>query len=136
MSRRRVLLGGASRVFFFVLCDAACAASPFLRPLSADETATLTFKSPLLEKPLSIPAKKVSTVFFADESKAAVDAPTTPLLMKLRDGGTLKLQSCVFSGDNVQVRHSLLGALQLKRASIISIEQVTKPTSSEPAPSE
>jgi len=104
--------------------------------LGQNADATLTFKSPLLEKPLSIPAKKVSTVFFADESKAAVDAPTTPLLMKLRDGGTLKVQSCVFSGDNAQVRHSLLGALQLKRAAIISIEQVTKPTSSEPAPSE
>jgi len=99
---------------------------------SSSET-TLIFKSPILEKPLSIPAKKVSTVFFA-ESPSAPPAKAASLILKLRDGGHLKVDSCTFSGDNVVATHPLLGRLPLKRASLLSIEQVVKP--SEPAPKE
>ncbi len=91
--------------------------------LEPNSEASLVFKSPLLEKPIVIPAKKVSTVFFA-EAKATEDkAKVMPLILTMRDGGTLKIASCTFSGDNLQVNHPLLGPLTLKRSSLLSIEQ-------------
>lgn len=87
---------------------------------------TLNFKSPLIETPLSIPAKKVSTVFFAQGPKPAT--PASPLLLKLRDGGSLQIESCTFSAENVRFRHPILGPLSLNRAAILSIEQAGKPS--------
>lgn len=101
--------------------------------LGADSQATLMFKSPLLEKVMSIPAKRVSTVFFAD-GPAPADATPASLLLKLRDGGRIRVDQCTFSGDNLQVRHPVLGQLPMKRSSILSIEQAPKP--SDPKPEE
>lgn len=99
--------------------------------LGADAEATLLFKSPLLEKVMSIPAKRVSTVFFADAPAPAAEKPAS-LLVKLRDGGRIRADQCTFSGDSLQVRHPLLGQLPMKRASIASIEQAPKPTDPKP----
>jgi hypothetical protein len=91
--------------------------------LGANSEPSLVFRSPLLEEPIVIPAKKVSTVFFA-ETKATEDKDKAmPLILTLRDGGTLKVASCTLSGDDLQVAHPLLGPLTLKRASLLSIEQ-------------
>lgn len=91
--------------------------------LGADSEPSLVFKSPLLEKPIVIPAKKVSTVFFAEDKASDVKPKVMPLILTLRDGGTLKVAGCTFSGDDLQVNHPLLGPLTLKRASLLSIEQ-------------
>lgn len=101
--------------------------------LGADSEATLLFKSPLLEKVMSIPAKRVSTVFFAEGPAPAEEKPAT-LLVKLRDGGRIRADQCTFSGESLQVRHPLLGQLPMKRSSILSIEQAPKP--SDPKPEE
>jgi hypothetical protein len=101
--------------------------------LGDNSEATLLFKSPLLEKVMSIPAKRVSTVFFADGPAPAETAPAT-LVLKLRDGGRIRIDQCSFSGDSLQVRHPLLGLLPMKRSSVLSIEQAPKP--SDPKPEE
>jgi hypothetical protein len=82
---------------------------------------------------MSIPAKRVSTVFFADGPAPAEEKPAT-LLVKLRDGGRIRADQCTFSGESLQVRHPLLGQLPMKRSSILSIEQAPKP--SDPKPEE
>lgn len=93
---------------------------------------SLVFKSPLLEKPLVIPARKVSTVFFAEPRNADNKPLPSPLLLRLRDGGTLRAERCSFSGDNLQVTHPLLGQITLKRASLLSIEQADSPSEKDP----
>lgn len=94
-----------------------------IRP-AADGTSVFSFKSPLLENVMSIPAKKVSTVFFQTQEDAP-PPPPSPYILKLQGGGNLKVETCSFSGDHVDARHALLGQLSVKRSAVVSIDQST-----------
>ncbi|MGC4014589.1 MAG: hypothetical protein QM755_08765 [Luteolibacter sp.] len=61
----------------------------------ADGKAILSFKSPVLEQPMNIPARKVSTVFFKDPPKGDAAAPS-PFLVKLQGGGSVQADGCTF----------------------------------------
>ncbi|MFD0892137.1 hypothetical protein KBB96_11970 [Luteolibacter ambystomatis] len=88
----------------------------------ADGKAVLSFKSPVLEQPMNIPARKVSTVFFKDPAKND-NASTAPFILRLQGGGSFQVDACSFSGTQIDIRHSKLGTLSLKRSAVASIEQ-------------
>ncbi len=77
---------------------------------------------------LEIPAGDVSTVFFAtkDAGKPAAQpaAAPNPLVLRLRGQGSLRVASCVFTGDTVVADHPLLGRLNLRRDGIGAIERI------------
>jgi len=87
-----------------------------------DGKALLSFKSPVLEQPMNIPARKVSTVFFKNPEKEDA-AKNAPFILRLQGGGSFQVDSCSFTSTNVDVRHSKLGNLSLKRSAVASIEQ-------------
>ena len=99
--------------------------SGILEAIRTTNNATaFSFKSPLLEQPMTIPAKKVSTVFFKAPAPATkVPDAKKPLVLRLHGGGSLRVESCSFSGTQVEARHAQLGALSLKRSAVESIEQ-------------
>jgi hypothetical protein len=86
----------------------------------------LRFKSPLLDKPMEIPATEVSTVFFATPKPLAAAKP--PLVLKVHGGGELHVESCRFAGDRISARHPLLGELALNRAALIAVERPRVPS--------
>ncbi|BCU75529.1 hypothetical protein llg_02440 [Luteolibacter sp. LG18] len=89
----------------------------------ADGKTVLSFKSPVLEQPMTIPARNVSTVFFKAPKNTEPAPPPSPFLLRLQGGGSLQVDSCSFSGNRIEARHARLGALSLKRSSVASIEQ-------------
>jgi hypothetical protein len=86
-----------------------------------DGNAVLRFKSPLLEKPMEIPATEVSTVFFAGIKSA--ETAKSSLVLKVHGGGELHVESCRFAGDRISARHPLLGELTLNRAALVAVER-------------
>jgi len=86
----------------------------------------LRFKSPLLDKPMEIPAPEVSTVFFA--APKAIEAAKPPLVLKVHGGGELHVESCRFAGDRISARHPLLGELALNRAALVAVERPASPS--------
>jgi len=97
-----------------------------------DGATVLSFKSPLLEQAMTIPAKKVSTVFFKVPKPAPVPPAGKPYVLKLQGGGSLKVDSCTFSGTRIEATHALLGPLSIKRSSVLSIEQSASSTPPKP----
>ena len=89
-------------------------------------TPVLRFKSPLLDKPMEIPATEVSTVFFAATKPMEVSKP--PLVLKVHGGGELHVESCRFAGDRISARHPLLGELALNRAALVAVERPPVPS--------
>lgn len=86
----------------------------------------LRFKSPLLDKPMEIPAAEVSTVFFATPTPLVAAKP--PLVLKVHGGGELHVESCLFTGDRISARHPLLGELVLNRAALVAVERPPSPS--------
>lgn len=87
-----------------------------------DGKAVLSFKSPVLEQPMNIPARKVSTVFFKNPAKSEA-TPAAPFVLRLQGGGSFQVDACSFSGSQIDIRHSKLGTLSMKRSAVASIEQ-------------
>ena len=97
---------------------------------SGPDGPVLRFKSPLLDKPMEIPAAEVSTVFLAADVPAAADS--APLLLKLQGAGELRAERCVFAGDKLTVRHPLLGDWTLKRGALRAVERRDPPPAASP----
>lgn len=101
----------------------------------------LSFRSPLLEKPMTIPARNVSTVFFEKkEGEAPAFAPgELPFQVRLLGGGMVRLSSCHFTDGAMEGQHPGLGKLAIKREAILSLEgerRVPEPKPAEEEPSE
>ncbi|HEY8961517.1 MAG TPA: hypothetical protein VIM57_04865 [Luteolibacter sp.] len=86
---------------------------------------SLRFKSPLLDKPMEIPATEVSTVFFA--TPQSLDAAKPSLVLKVHGGGELHVESCRFANDRITARHPLLGELTLNRNALVAVERPSVP---------
>jgi hypothetical protein len=88
---------------------------------SAADGPSLFFRSPLLDKPMEIPAKEVSTVFFAKSGPR--DVPGSKLQLRLHGGGRLHVERCTFADDRIHVRHPLLGDLAVNRTALLTVER-------------
>jgi hypothetical protein len=101
----------------------------------------LSFRSPLLENPMKIPARNVSTVFFEKkEEEAPAFAPgELPFQVRLLGGGMVRLSACNFTEGAMVGRHPGLGDVSIKRDAILSMEgglRVPEPKAAEVEPSE
>lgn len=88
--------------------------------------AVYTFKSDFQEDAISLPEEEVSVVFLAPESAAPDVGDSNGLILNLRGGGKIQVNSCVFSGNKVSVVHPLLGQMELSRSSVISLMENPK----------
>jgi hypothetical protein len=100
----------------------------------------LAFRSPLLENPMTIPARNVSTVFFEQKGEVPTFAPgELPFQVRLLGGGRVRLSSCQFTDGAMEGQHPGLGKLSIKREAITSLEgerRVPEPEPAEGEPSE
>lgn len=99
-----------------------------------DEGPVFRFKSDFQKDPLEIPQADVSTIFFAVKAGKAPDEKVHPFVLRLRGEGSLRVASCLFSGDAVSAVHPLLGPMNFRREGIVALERIdSKPkAASEP----
>jgi len=94
--------------------------------------AVFSFKGDFQEEPLELPEADVSTVFFATSGKKADSGQVHPFALRLRGEGSLRVSSCTFSADAVTARHSLLGALKIRRAGVLAMERLDSKPEAKP----
>lgn len=83
------------------------------------------FKSDFQNSPIELPETEVSTIFFKERDKKMGDE-VNPFVLRLRGHGILRVSSCSFSGDRIDVTHRLLGQLSLERDGVTALERLTK----------
>lgn len=94
------------------------------------EELVVLFKNPHNPDALAIPMTSISTVFFSTSAAPAQAQP--PLLLSLSDSGSLGAEVCTFSADEVELTHSLLGPMRIKRSTVKTLERREIPTEEEP----
>ncbi|RYD47916.1 MAG: hypothetical protein EOP85_04595 [Verrucomicrobiaceae bacterium] len=82
-----------------------------------------TFRSDFQPEPLELEEKDVSTLFFAAGEKGTPPEADDGFILRLRGEGSLRVASCLFTGDEVAVDHPLLGGITLRRAGISMLEK-------------
>lgn len=87
--------------------------------------AVYSFKSDFQEAPLELEEAVVSTVFFANPAPPKDAGEDLPLVLRLREGGSLRVSACSFSPTEVIAAHPLLGSLKINRAGISALERTT-----------
>lgn len=97
------------------------------------ETTVYLFKSDFQRDVLEFPEKEVSTVFLGAVPTVSDDSDDKGYLLKLRGGGKMRVESCVFGEGKISVLHPLLGELEIARAGIVSIQRGKAPKA-EPVP--
>jgi hypothetical protein len=83
----------------------------------------LSFKSDLGDKLVELPEADVSTVYFSQSTDDSALAPEVSYLLRVADGGVLRIASCRFAEDVAIVNHPLLGSLKLGRKQLRVIEK-------------
>jgi len=82
------------------------------------------FSSGARNDALEIPAADVSTVFFATKAETPPAQAPHLFVVRLRGDGALRVASCEFHADVVAASHPLLGALNLRREGVLSMERL------------
>jgi len=82
------------------------------------------------EDKLQVPEHRLSSLYFAKDEKAD-PTPKGDYLLSLKDGGNLHVTLPKMSLSHVLADHSILGPLQLSRASLKSIKNKNQPSHSE-----
>lgn len=90
------------------------------------------YKSPHYPEPMELPASEVSTLFFARPENPPV-VPQPPMLLGLRNRGSLGVTGCAFEGDVIKADHPLLGNLAIRRNSVSHLERAAE-TDQKPEP--
>ncbi len=80
------------------------------------------FKSDFQQSPIEMPEQEVSTVFFATRGNTRPEE-MEGIILRLRGGGEMRVSACEFVGEKVKAVHPLLGAMELERAGITSLER-------------
>jgi hypothetical protein len=83
----------------------------------------LSFKSDFGDKLVELPEADVSTVFFPQSADDSALVPEVSYLLRVADGGVLRIASCRFAEDVAIVNHPLLGSLNLGREKLRVIEK-------------
>lgn len=83
----------------------------------------LSFKSDFGDKLVELPEADVSMVFLSQSTDDSVLAPEVSYLLRVADGGVLRIASCRFAEDVAIVNHPLLGSLKLGRKQLRVIEK-------------
>lgn len=81
------------------------------------------FKSDFQKDLIELPEEEVSTVFFAKTDEDAIHREMEGLILRLRGGGEMRVSACEFGTKTVKAVHPLLGALEIDRAGITSLER-------------
>ena len=87
-------------------------------------TSVFRFKSDFQDKPLELPEEDVSTVFFSGGDAEEPDSATAPFVLKLRDNGSLRVESCRFAEGRVDAEHPLLGSIRFAPGAVTEMEWV------------
>lgn len=82
-----------------------------------------SFKADSGEEPFELPEAEVSRIFFGRTDALENPVSPSPYILRMHDGGVLRLASCVFSEDQITAEHSLLGLLQINRAGVSILER-------------
>lgn len=97
------------------------------------EGGLLRYQGPHHPDPVDLPLAEVSTLFFAHPAEPHATARPR-LVLGLRGRGSLGVSSFSFTGDSVQAKHPLLGALTLRRDAVATLERPAPRPAEEPAP--
>lgn len=81
-------------------------------------------KSAFQDEPVEVPEALVATIFLAVPVEEQAVAPPSPFSLRFVGGGSLRVGSCTFSENQVEVTHPLLGPLKLPRERITAFERV------------
>lgn len=84
-----------------------------------------SFKSDFQDAPIELPESEVSTVFFKTSGEDAAEI-FNPFALRLRGSGIIRVSSCSFPGDRIDVTHPLLGELTLKREGVTALERLER----------
>jgi len=95
----------------------------------AEDGKVFRFKSDFQEQPVEMLEADVSTVFFASSTDPKATEEFDGLVLHLRGGGEIRIAGCQFSGEKIEVRHPLLGVMQLDRSGVTMLERRTIPKS-------
>jgi hypothetical protein len=90
---------------------------------------TYLFKSGKQEEFMEIPEQEISTIFLAGDDAPPADAM---IVLRLHREGSLSVNSCRFSGQEVTAKHPLLGTLKFRPGSIATIERINPPSPADP----
>lgn len=93
----------------------------------------IRYQGPHHPDPVDLPLSEVSTLFFAHPADPPA-AARPPLVLGLRGRGSLGVSSCNFTGETVQAKHPLLGALTLRRDAVATLERPAPRPVEEPSP--
>jgi hypothetical protein len=94
---------------------------------------SFVFKSDFQDEPLVVPAADVSTIFFARPEVADAAAAASPVVLRLRGDGSLRVASCEFSETGVTAVHPLLGELKIAREGVSAFEYAAAKPDNKPA---
>ncbi len=91
--------------------------------LTRGDGPVFSFKADSGEEPFELAEADVSSVLFSRADAMENPASSSPYILRMHDGGVLRLSSCVFSDDRITADHPLLGLLKINRAGVSILER-------------
>lgn len=91
------------------------------------DTSVYLFKSDFQKDVMELPEGEVSTLFVGGQDDSEGKDFSGGFLLSLRGGGEMSVSSCTFGSGKISVIHPLLGALEIDREGITSLERRIAP---------
>lgn len=82
----------------------------------------ILYKGPHTAEPVELPVADVSTLFF-ERVAGREPAQRAPLILGLRGRGAIRVNGCLFEGDQISANHPLLGKLSIRRDAVSRLER-------------